>query len=49
MRDALERSRILNLLQSDHVYLERPVRQTSTQEALRYARRICKESGALAG
>ena len=27
--------------QADHVFLEQPVRQTSTQEAMRFARQLC--------
>jgi SulP family sulfate permease len=38
---SLERSEIAALLHPGHVFLERPVRQTSTQEAMRFARRLC--------
>ena len=31
---------LLSKLQEDHVFLERPVRQTSTQEAMRFAREL---------
>jgi sulfate permease, SulP family len=41
MHAALERSGLLTTLQAEHVFLERPVRQTSTQEAMRYARQLC--------
>jgi len=41
LRTALERSGILARLKADHVFLERPVRQTSTQEAMRFARELC--------
>ena len=41
LRASLERSGILSRLHADHVFLERPVRQTSTQEAMRFARRLC--------
>jgi SulP family sulfate permease len=41
LRTALERSGLLTRLQADHVFLERPVRQTSTQEAMRFARQVC--------
>ena len=40
LRDSLERSGLLARLGSDHVFLERPVRQTSTQEAMRFAHRL---------
>lgn len=42
MRIGLERSGIMARLQSDHVFLERPERWTSTQDAMRYARKLCK-------
>lgn len=42
LRKSLERSRLLQRLHADHVFLERPVRQTSTQEAMRFARRLCE-------
>jgi sulfate permease, SulP family len=38
---SLARSGSLAQLNSDHVFYEKPVRQTSTQEAMRYARRLC--------
>jgi MFS superfamily sulfate permease-like transporter len=41
LRGAIERSGLLAKLDPEHVFLERPVRQTSTQEAIRLARRIC--------
>jgi sulfate permease, SulP family len=41
LRASLERSGLLAKLHTDHVFLERPVRQTSTQEAMRFARRLC--------
>jgi SulP family sulfate permease len=41
LRVGLERSGMLARLHSDHVFLERAVRQTSTQEAMRFARRLC--------
>ena len=41
LRGALERSGLLARLDPAHVFLERPVRQTSTQEAMRLARQIC--------
>jgi sulfate permease, SulP family len=44
MHTALERSGLLAKLHPDHVFRERPVRQTSTQEAMRFARRICERS-----
>ena len=40
LRDSLDRSGLLSKLQEDHVFLERPVRQTSTQEAMRFAREL---------
>ena len=40
LRVSLERSGLLSKLQEDHVFLERPVRQTSTQEAMRFAREL---------
>ncbi len=43
LRGALERSGLLARLDATHVFLERPVRQTSTQEAMRLARRICSD------
>jgi SulP family sulfate permease len=43
MRVALERSGLLAQLQQDHVFLEQRVRQTSTQEAVRFARKLCAE------
>lgn len=46
MRAALERSGLLAALPHDHVFLERPVRQTSTQEAMRYARHLCARDAA---
>jgi len=42
LREALERSGMLARLKPDHVFLERAVRQTSTQDAMRFARRICE-------
>ena len=42
LRDALERSGMLARLNADHIFLERAVRQTSTQDAMRSARRICQ-------
>lgn len=42
MRQALDRSGILAKLHPDHVFYEQPVRQTSTQSAMRFARRICE-------
>jgi SulP family sulfate permease len=41
LRAGLERSGLLARLHSDHVFVERAVRQTSTQEAMRFARRLC--------
>ncbi len=41
LRASLERSGMLAQLHADHVFLERPVRQTSTQEAMRFARQLC--------
>jgi SulP family sulfate permease len=41
LRASLERSGLLARLHADHVFLERPVRQTSTQEAMRFARQLC--------
>lgn len=41
LRGAIERAGLLARLDPDHVFLERAVRQTSTQEAMRLARRIC--------
>jgi SulP family sulfate permease len=38
LRVGLERAGGTALLREDHIFLERPVRQTSTQEAMRYAR-----------
>ena len=51
LHGALERSGLLARLDPDHVFLEQPVRQTSTQKAMRLARRICSasESTARAG
>jgi hypothetical protein len=43
LRGALERGGLLARLDPTHVFLERPVRQTSTQEAMRLARRICSD------
>jgi SulP family sulfate permease len=40
LRTGLERSGLLARLASTHVFLERAVRQTSTQEAMRYAREL---------
>ncbi len=40
MRAALDRSGILATLHPDHVFLEQPVRQTSTQAAMRFARTL---------
>jgi len=44
LRDALQRSGTLERLHADHVFLERAVRQTSTQEAMRFARELCGAS-----
>ena len=44
LRDALERSGMLARLKPDHIFLERAVRQTSTQDAMRFARKICEVS-----
>jgi MFS superfamily sulfate permease-like transporter len=41
LRVSLERSGMMAKLTPDRVFLERPVRQTSTQEAMRYARQLC--------
>jgi sulfate permease, SulP family len=41
LRVRLERTGILARLHADHVFLERPVRQTSTQDAMRFARQLC--------
>jgi hypothetical protein len=38
---SLERSPIAALMRPGHVFLERPVRLTSTQEAMRFARGLC--------
>jgi SulP family sulfate permease len=48
LRTSLERSGTLERLHSDHVFLERPVRQTSTQEAMRFARELCAARVAVA-
>jgi sulfate permease, SulP family len=40
---SLERSGRLAELNSDHVFYEKPVRQTSTQEAMHFARGLCKQ------
>jgi SulP family sulfate permease len=45
LRESLERSGILALVHPDHVFLERPVRQTSTQEAMQFAARLCAAEG----
>ena len=45
LQESLARSGILARIHRDHVFLERAVRQTSTQEAMRYARRLCTTSG----
>jgi SulP family sulfate permease len=42
LRTALERSGMTARLHADHIFLERQVRQTSTQEAMRFARRLCQ-------
>jgi SulP family sulfate permease len=44
MRQALERSGILAKLHPDHVFYEQPIRQTSTQAAMRFARKICESA-----
>jgi anti-anti-sigma regulatory factor len=41
MRKALARSGLLDKLRPEHVFLEQPVRQTSTQAAMRCARKLC--------
>jgi len=41
MQKALARSGLLAQLDAEHVFLERPVRLTSTQAAVRFARRLC--------
>ena len=41
LRVSMERSGMMSRLHVDHVFLERPVRQTSTQEAMRFARQLC--------
>lgn len=46
MREALERSGLMDALRPEHVFLERAVRQTSTQEAMRYARGLCARDDA---
>jgi SulP family sulfate permease len=43
LRGALERSGLLARFEPGHVLLERPVRQTSTQEAMRLAYAICED------
>jgi len=45
LRTGLERSGLLDRLNGDHVFLERSVRQTSTQEAMRMARHLCATAG----
>ena len=42
MQHALERSGLMGQLEADHIFLERAVRQTSTQEGMRFARQICE-------
>jgi SulP family sulfate permease len=42
LREGLERAGTLARMDSDHVFLERAVRQTSTQEAMRRARELCE-------
>ncbi len=44
LQASLGRSGILTRINEDHVFLERAVRQTSTQDAMRYARRLCATS-----
>ena len=41
----LERVGITSRLQADHIFHERPVRQTSTQEAMRFAHQLCAATG----
>jgi anti-anti-sigma regulatory factor len=41
LREGLQRSGTLERLNADHVFLERAVRQTSTQDAMRFARELC--------
>ena len=41
LRTGLARSGVLARLGADHVFLERPVRYTSTQEAMQFARMLC--------
>jgi SulP family sulfate permease len=41
LHEGLERSGLLGRLRGDYVFLERAVRQTSTQEAMRLARQLC--------
>jgi SulP family sulfate permease len=47
LRRALERSGMLYQLQEDHVFLEQPIRQTSTQAAMRFARHLCDSESAV--
>jgi SulP family sulfate permease len=44
LREGLQRSGTLERLNADHVFLERAVRQTSTQDAMRFARELCGAS-----
>jgi SulP family sulfate permease len=45
MKRALVRSGLPSKLDHDHVFLEQPVRQTSTQAAMRYARELLTSRG----
>jgi SulP family sulfate permease len=44
MHKALKRCGLLEKLHRDHVFLEQPVRQTSTQAAMRFARGLCVQA-----
>ena len=48
LREALHKSGLLERIHDDHVFLERAVRQTSTQEAMRRARQLCEAPTAAA-
>jgi hypothetical protein len=43
MKRALVRSGLPSKLDHDHVFLEQPVRQTSTQAAMRFARELLQK------
>ena len=49
MHEALVRSGLLADMRDEHLFLERPVRQTSTQAAMRFARRLCAQDAVEVG